>query len=793
MRKINNIWLRSTLSILLSVVAFSALHAQTARLYGTIKNNWTYEPGIGVNVYVESLQKGAASDFEGNYELVLPYGQFRVTFSSVEHETLSKVIDITGDTKLDVFLKDKSLNLEAITVYSGAQDVRVKDLNSGKTTLNIEKLKTLPSFMGETDVVKSLILLPGVSTVGEGSSGFNVRGGGVDQNLILQDGAIIFNPSHVFGFFSVFNPQVVDNATLYKGSVPVQYGGRLSSVLEVNTKDGDFKKHNIQAGIGLVASKATLDGPIIKDKLSYVVGLRGNYSDWLLRTGNSKEYQNSSATFRDGNLKLTYLINDKNKLTYSGYLSDDGFAFSSDTAFSWTTINNSLRWKYLLSEQAEITTDLITGVYKYSISDPNGVNSFEINSSIKYHKATSHLNIAYDNGLSIDAGLNATYYDFQPGKQIPHSSESGIENLELEHEQSIESAVYAGAAYKINSKINVGGGIRVSHFQNLGSGTDYLYEAEGPRTNDRITDTVYYANGAPIATYIGLEPRANVNISLSASSSLKLSYNRQYQYLHLISNTAAVTPTDFWKTSNHYIKPQAGDQYSIGFFKNLKNNSIETSVEAYYKTAENVSDFKNGSTLLMNENLEADLLQGEGKAYGLELFLNKKTGKWTGWVGYTFSRSWRRTDGKYEEEKISNGNWYSANYDKPHDFTTAVNYQSSPIAKIGINFTYSTGRPVTVPTAAYSNTNLSNVFNYSTRNAERIPDYHRLDLSLTIDSKPRIDRKWKLSWVFALYNVYGRKNAYSVFFENQYGSPPQAYKLSVLGAAFPSISVNFKR
>lgn len=761
------------------------------KLSGRIMNNWTHEGAVGVNVYIQSLGIGTATDHEGYYELKVPKGQFRITFSSVENETEVRIVDITEDLKLNIFVSEKSMNLDAVTILSESEDIRVTSLDVGKNTLSIERIKALPSFMGENDIIQGLIMLPGVSTVGEGSSGFNVRGGSVDQNLILQDGAIIFNPSHIFGFFSVFNPAVVKDATLYKSGIPAGFGGRLSSVLNVELKEGDYQDYHASAGIGIVSSKFELDGPVIRDKLSFLVGGRASYSDWLLKTAKASEFKNSTASFYDTNLKLSWIINEKNKLSYSGYYSKDGFGFASDTTFNWSTFNTSLAWKYLIDTRRQLDVHLVSGKYKYTIEDPAGLNAFDIKSSITHTSLRTQFSYEPSTSNRFTAGLEGILYQFAPGHQRPLGHESGVEELILEDEKSLETAAFVEGDFKISTNLSIRAGLRYSSFTNIGEGVDFLFQEGLPMDLENVSDTIHHGKGEVIKFYSGLEPRINITYLLNPVSSVKLSYNRQRQYLHLISNTAAVTPTDFWKTSNRYIAPEVGDQYTIGYFHNFRKNTIEASVEIYYKKADNIVDFQNGSRLLMNEYIEADLLNGTSDSYGVEFFLNKKIGAITGWAGYTFSRTFRTVDSPFRTERINNGNPYPANFDKPHDVSIAMNYEPSPVLKYGFNFSYSTGRPVTVPLGAYNLSNLTNIFNYSLRNLERIPDYHRLDASMTLKSKPRIDRKWQMSWTFAVYNLYGYKNAYSVFFEHIDGAPPKAFKLSVLGSAFPSITVNF--
>ncbi|MDA0195014.1 MAG: TonB-dependent receptor plug domain-containing protein [Bacteroidetes bacterium] len=661
----------------------------------------------------------------------------------------------------------------------------------GKNTLSIESIRKLPSFLGEVDVVKGLISLPGVSTVGEGASGFNVRGGGVDQNLILQDGALIFNPSHVFGFFSAFNPEMVKNATLYKSGIPASYGGRLSSVLDVELKEGNLQEYHVDGGLGLISSKLIVNGPIIKNKMSFIIGGRMSYSDWLLDKAKDINVKNSSASFRDFNSKITYLPGNKDKISYSNYLSHDSFSFASDTLFEWNTTNHILTWDHIFTDKLFSQTYLVAGRYNYSIRDDEGFNSFVVKSKINYQAFKTNFEYDVNDRYKLHAGGDVNLFQFEPGKQFPIGESSGVESLQLEHEKSVEAGLFIENEYQLHKAISIKAGLRYSMFYNRGPGNDFIYAENAPRNNFNITDTVSYSSGDLIKSYKGLEPRITLNYEINLSTSLKLSYNRTRQYLHLITNTTAVTPTDLWKTSNRYIPPEIGDQYSIGLFKNWLSNSIETSVEVYYKNSDNIVDFKNGSKLLMNRNIDADLITGNGKSYGTEFYLNKKIGRLTGWFSYTYSRTFRKIEGQFSEETINNGSYYPANFDKPHDLSLALNYKISHYFEFGSSFTYNSGRPFTVPLSLYGTSNLTSVSNFSQRNEQRIPDYHRLDLSIKINSREMLRRRLKYDVTFALYNVYARKNAYTVFFRNNIGEPPKAYKLSVLGATFPAIIVNF--
>ncbi len=779
------------ITFLLQPYMVSAQGKYESSYEGRIIHEETGEAIYGASLYFESIEKGTTTDRDGYFEIIVPKGTFFIRFSSVGLEEKTIIIDLVDDVKMNIVLRDEVIDLDEITITGRKPDERVKSLDIGKDVLDLRTLKNIPSFLGELDVVRSLIMLPGVSTVGEGSSGFNVRGGGVDQNLILQDGGVIFNPSHVFGFFSVFNPGTVQNAELYKTGIPAKFGGRLSSVLNVKSKEGDFLGYHVSGGIGLAAANIALEGPIVSKKLSFLFGARSSYSDWMLNLAENKELSNSSADFQDINLKLAYRLDPDNKFSYTGYASHDDFKFGSDTTYGWTNQNHILKWNHFFHDDFSLDIDFALGSYEYTVNDDTGNDAFQVTSGIRSHALKGDVNWKIDKKNNLNFGLENTFYQFTPGNQKPTGDNSFVSIKKIEEEQSLEGAVYIEDEYLVNQRFSIRAGLRFSYFTNFGQGTDYTYNTE-LRDRYEVVDTLNYKSGEVIALYGGLEPRVNLNFKVDNYSSLKASYNRTRQYIHLITNTASVTPTDVWKTSNKYIQPQIADQVSLGYFRNFKNNMFEASAEIYYKWASSVVDFKDGASIFLNDNIEADLISGNSKAYGLELYLNKQTGNPTGWISYTYSRTLRQFDGQFLEEQINKGNWFPSNYDKPHDLTATVNYRSSKKAIWGANFTYSTGRPQTVPINTYDLSTLSYVFAFSERNQGRIPDYYRLDLSFTHETKPWYFQDYKVNYVFTIYNALARKNAYSVFYQNVYGRPPSAYKLTILGSMFPSFSINFE-
>lgn len=772
-----------------SSTALIANAQRKATLSGYIKYSYNDTGIAGVNVVVESLDLGTSTNTEGYFELTLPLGLYGVTFTKIGLEPVYKNVDILSNTTISVEMRESIVNLDEVTIFAEGQDANLKSIDVGKSNLESKKIKETPAFLGEADIIRTILLLPGVSTVGEGSSGFNVRGGSADQNLILQDGAPVFNPSHVFGFFTAFNPSTIKNSALYKGSIPSNYGGRISSVLDVDLKEGDFRDYNLDASVGIVTSKVAVDGPIAKNKLSFMVGGRISYADWILNS--FRGISDGSASFYDGNVKLTYRVNNNNRISYSGYTSFDSFAFDQDTTYSWSTTNHVINSIHILSDAMLLKGTLYKGIYKSDLEDDAGINAFKTNSQIDYTGAKALFEYDINESHKANFGASATLYEFLPGDLIPLSNESGIDPVFIEEEKSLETALFIENTSDINSRLTIKAGLRFNYFANLGEGTDFLYGSNGSFKNSNIVDTIQYEKNELIAAYNGLNPRLGINFKLTPTSSIKVAYNRTQQFIHLVSNTSSIVPTDIWKTSNLFVQPTTGDQYSIGVFKNLNDNSFETSIEAYYKTSNNIVDFKNGAAIFINPNIEADLIQGKSYAYGLEMYLRKRIGSLSGWVSYTHSRAFRKIDGFFPDEVISNGDWFPANYDKPHDFTFTLDYNPNRIFHMGVNFTYNSGRPVTNPLTTYELTNISDIFLFSKRNQGRIPNYHRLDFSMTFKSRPRSDKNSKHSFVFAIYNLYGRKNAYSVFYENQFGRPPAAYKYSVLGSVFPSITFNY--
>lgn len=757
-------------------------------LSGQIKDAGENEPLIGASIQVVDSSEGVVTDIDGNYELSLVPGKYKFLVQYAGYEPQTIPVQLINSGELDVELFNETLKLEEVTISARSQEVTVSERIAGREILDIAVIKSLPTFMGEVDPVKSLISLPGVSSVGEGTSGFNVRGGDPGQNLIMMDGAIVYNSSHLFGFFGAFNSDMIRDVELYKGGGPANYGGRVSSVLNVNLRNGNAQEFDVQGGIGLISSRLLVEGPLKKDKTSFLLSGRTAYPNWMLKQMNDPDLYQSAAGFYDVNLKVNHNIDDNNVLSFSGYLSDDNFEFASDTAYVWKTKLGILKWDHRFSNKFLMQTQVMASDFQSNINNTQESYDFDYQSGILNYQGKIDFSYELGSSHNLDFGISSLYYEFNNGDFIPGEENTTSEQVEIPRENALESAIYANDEFEISPRLSLVYGVRLSNYLALG-GSYFEFDPNQPRTTASITDTLSFGNNEIAKSYIGLEPRASLRWLVSLSSSVKLSYYRTNQYIHLISNTAAISPVNYWKSSGYNLSPSIADQYTLGFFKNWKDNLFEISIEGYYKDIQNVVDYKNAATILLNETLDADLIQGMGRAYGAEFLLRKNRGKLTGWIGYTYSRSLRKFDDSlFEEEKINGGSFYPANYDKPHDLSVVMNYKLSRRFAMNLNFAYSTGRPITVPVSKFQYEDILSVLNYSDRNQYRVPDYHRLDLSFTLQSGLKKEKFIDGEWVFSIYNVYGRKNPFSVYF-TQRGN---AFQLSVLGSAFPSISYNFK-
>jgi hypothetical protein len=757
---------------------------------GKLMDKETGEEIIGAIVSIDELKEAAVTDINGEFRLRVPKGEFDISASMVGFEKGVYKIRVLGSGNFRLYLETATTELDEIVVTGTRQDANIASTDVGKNALSIESIKELPLTMGEIDIIKSLTLLPGVSTNSELSSGFNVRGGGTDQNLVLLGDVPIFNPAHLFGFYTAFNADVVDDVSLYKGGVPAHYGGRASSVLHVKYRDGDYDRWHADISAGVVSSKMAVEGPIIKQRLSVLGSVRRSYLNYTLAAFEDPDIRESSAGFYDFNIITNLKLNDNNKLTYSVYKSGDDFNLASDTIYNWINFYQSANWYHSFSEKLSLKATGALSSYTNSIEGASVINPFIQRAEIANQIANLDVEYINNEHLSVNIGANLTKTDLQPGEFEPQPSEdNALEYVKVQNETGLEIAYYLESSFDLGPKLAITSGIRFNTYKYLGDHLVYEYEAYRPQSEQTIIDSVRYGKGESIADYSGWEPRFSARYKLGETSSIKIGYNRMFQYIQLISNTTTIAPNDIWKLSDNYIKPQISEQISMGFYKNFQENRYEASLEGFYKETDNVVDYKDGANLVLNDHIESELLSGQGKSYGLEFYAKKNTGGRTrGWVSYTYSKSLRKIQGPYRYQTINEGNWYAANYDRRHLFTGVVIYQLPKKWEFSGTFTFKTGQPVTYPEGKFEyNSTIIPQYNY--RNQERAPLYHRLDISFSKNFFVFNNKKAEFN--FSVYNLYGRKNSFSVFTKDVAGAPPQAYQLAVLGVPFPSMAFTF--
>ena len=759
------------------------------KLAGYVRDITTGEPVPGAAVFVEKLKISVLSDQFGYYSITLPKGRHVLNIQSLGKKDTWRQVMLYGDGILNIDMRDHILSLKAV-VISAKKAANINSLQMGLEKVDIRTIKQIPVVFGEADILRVVQTLPGVKTVGEASTGFNVRGGSADQNLILFNDATIYNPSHFFGFFSAFNPDLVSSVELYKSSIPAKYGGRLSSVLDVASREGNKKKITGSAGIGLLTSRINIEGPLQKDRTSFIVGARTTYANWLLQFL-PNEYKHSKASFYDVNLLLSHKINDKNDLYLTGYLSNDRFNLNSDTVYGYGNKNISLKWKHVFNNKLQSLVTAGYDAYAYKIySQENPVNAYTMKFDINQTNLKLHFNYFVNSKHTLDFGLNSIYYTLHPGSFGPRNEKSLVTPEMVSAEQALESALYLSERYNITSALSVQAGLRFSLYNYIGPKTVFKYAEGLPMELSNITDTMSYNKGKFINNYKGPEYRLSLRYAFTDDFSVKAGYNSLRQYIHMLSNTTAIAPTDIWKLSDPNIKPQFGEQLSVGFYKNFKSNTIETSVEVYYKRIKDYLDYKSGAVLVLNDHIETDVFNTTGKAYGVELMIKKLTGKLNGWISYTWSRTFLKMDDPTVGEIINGGAFYPANYDKPHELTLIGNYRFSHRYSFSLNTTYSTGRPITIPIGRYYYEGSMRAL-YSDRNAYRIPDYFRMDISLNIEGNHKVKQKTHNSLTFGIYNLLGRKNPYSVYYVSENGVI-NGYKLSIFGAAIIYANFNIR-
>lgn len=742
-------------------------------------------------IYVDGGSEGILTQKNGYFSITMRVGIHTLLVTYQGKLPTEKRIVVKGNTRLNFELVSELTELEEVVITAGSGVKNVLSVGAGITKMEVNTVKKLPAFMGEVDVLKSIDLLPGVSTVGEGANGFNVRGGNADQNLILMDGVPVFNSSHLFGFFSVFNPDIVNDMTLYKGYMPAEYGGRLSSVVDIGLKEGSFKKFSGKGGIGLIASRLSLEGPIVKDKSSVIVSARYGYPNLAINSIQNINVNNSGGQFFDINLKTKFKLGERSDIVFSGYYSYDDSRLASDTVNGWNMYLASLEWRTMVGKDLFISVTGYGSLYKYSVEGLTSPSLFTTNFGVDNYGLKADASKPLGSKIELKGGFAINAYQINPGA-LKGAENSSINDKSLQLENSREYSLYTEMQYDITPKMSVLAGIRASVYHNLGSSNVFMYEPLVSKSALTIVDTVSYGAGEVINRYSGLEPRVSLRFAMDDFSSIKLSYNRTIQYIHLISNTAGISPLDIWKSSGPYVKPQTANQIALGYFRNLSANSIEASVEVYGKRIDNLVEYKDGAELFLNEHIETELVSAKGVNYGVEVMIRKNIGKTTGWLAYTYSRAWRQTQSKYPEDNVNNGDYYPSNYDRPNDLSLVVNHKITKRLNVSANFSYSTGRPITYPESIYIIDGYA-VSHYSERNKWRIPDYHRLDISINLDESLKRKKSWYGSWSLSVLNVYARKNAYSIFFKpDNSGRIAQAYRLSILGTVLPTLTYNFR-
>jgi hypothetical protein len=761
-----------------------------ATIAGYIRDVKNGEAIAGASVYIVRPSIVVNTDQFGYYSLTIPRGRYEIQISSVGMKDTKRQVVIYSDGKLNIEMQEFVATLKTVVVTTDRRS-NIKGLQMGLEKLNMRQIKQIPVVFGETDILKVVLTLPGVTSVGEASNGYNVRGGSTDQNLILFNDATIYNPSHLFGFFSAFNSDIIKGIELYKSAIPVKYGGRLSSVLDVAVRDGNAKKWTGSGGIGPLTGKFSIEGPIKKDKTSLIFGGRTTYSNWLLRSIPKTAYSNSKANFYDLNLHINHVINPKNTIYLTGYFSRDQFNLNSDTTYKYSNRNVSFKWKHIFNNKFNNVFTAVSDHYDFAVSSSqNPVNAYKLGFDINQLNIRSDFNYIPNHKHNISFGVNSIYYKLYPGSFEPVGSQSLVTKDVVAAEKGLESAVYIGDEYSVSQRFSINTGIRYSMFNFLGPRDIYQYAPGIPRDKNSITDTIAYSAGKFIKTYMAPEIRVSFRYALSDNSSVKLSFNTLQQYIHMLSNTTAISPTDIWKLSDPNIKPQQGRQLSLGYYQNFKSNTIETSLEAYYKQTNHFLDYKSGANLVLNKHIETEVINTRGKAYGIELLIKKLSGKLNGWVSYAYSRTLLKADDPIAGELVNKGNYYPANFDKPHSLNLIGNYRFSHRFSVSANFVYSTGRPITLPLAVFNVGGAPSLY-YSERNEYRIPDYLRADLSVTLEGNHKVRQKIHNSWSAGVYNLTGRENAYSVYFTQESGKI-KGYQFSIFGSMIPFITYNFK-
>ncbi|WP_029271783.1 TonB-dependent receptor [Flavobacterium sp. KJJ] len=764
---------------------------KTFTVSGFVRNEETGKPEPSIYIKVRNKNISTSTDPDGHYTLQLPRGTNVIEIKSLSHKEVVKTLMVYDDGDFDINVNEKSNQLDEVVIKKKGQKT-VENVVSGLVSIDIEGMKNVPLILGERDILKVATTFPGIKTTGEGSAGFNVRGGKEDQNLILLDNAVLYNPQHFLGFFSAINPYTAKKADIYKGSIPADFGGRLSSVFDITTKNGNPEKFSGEGAIGPVTSNLSFGLPIQKNKSSLLFGARATYSDWILKALDNEDLKNSEAGFYDGILKYNNAINKNNNLEATIYYSHDRFSISSDSVYKYSNRLASAKWDHTFNKKHKAAFIFTNSEYKFNIDyHSDDINSFDFGYKIDESQIQAKFNYAFNEKHNFSYGVASKLYNISPGYQHPTKPEATLISTDIEKEKALESGIYFADNYKLSDKLLIDLGLRYSFYASLGPADVNIYQPGLPLGDASIVRTDHYDNNEVVKTYGGLEPRFAARYFFTEDFSIKAGYDMTRQYIHLLSSNVTQSPTDTWKLSDTNVKPQSAQQVSLGLYKNLKDEEYELSLEGYYKKSNNILDYKVGAQLLLNENVETELLQGEGKAYGVEFLVKKQVGNLNGWIGYTYSRSLIKLNGEFNEEKVNNGKYFSSNFDKPHDLSAVLNYKFTKRYSLSTNFLYQTGRPITYPIGTYHFGDADYTL-YSDRNKYRIPDYIRLDIGLNIEGNHKIKKLAHSFWNISVYNVLGRNNPYSIFFVTNPEGKINAYKTSIFSIPVPSITYNFK-
>jgi len=771
-------WSKSFLAVGIFFLSCSLdVFSQNYTVSGSIKDAENGEDIIGAIVSVKELEgKGTSSNSYGFYSLTLPAGDYTLVYQFIGYALQEKAISLKSNQTFNIQLGFSETTLGEVEVLGEKRDQNVKSTEMGVVRIDPKAVESVPVLFGERDIIKVFQMTPGVKSAGEGNSGFYVRGGSADQNLILLDEAPVYNASHLLGFFSVFNSDALKDVTLYKGGMPAEYGGRASSVMDIKMRDGNSKKLGVTGGIGLISSRLTIEAPIVKEKGSFMISCRRTYADVFLKLSKDKDIKSSQLYFYDLNLKSNYQINEKNRIFLSGYFGRDNFGLADVFGFDWGNATGTLRWNHIVNDKMFSNTSLIFSNYNYRFKFNADGNDVKFTSSIQDWNLKQDFSYFPHLNHKVKFGFNAIYHTFIPGEI--ESDFQSFNDVKLTNRYALEGGVYVQNDHSITERFGIQYGLRYSFFNYMGEGKSYTFDAEGVKTSEQS-----YKAWQTIKTYGGFEPRLSAKFEVDNQSSVKASVNRAFQYLHLLSNSTSAQPTDIWVPSSNNVKPQISDQVSLGYFRNFKDNKYEASVEGYYKLFQNQIDYRNGANLFFNDEAEGDLVYGKGRAYGAEFYLRKQTGKFTGWVSYTWSRSLRTFD------QINEGNEFPSRQDRIHDFAIVMMYEINDRLKVSGNWIYYTGTAVTFPSGKYEVGGISVPY-YTERNGYRMPNYHRLDLGLTWEVKTK--KEYESSWNVSIYNAYARRNAYAITFRDNEDNPAQKEAVRVaLFRIVPSITYNF--